>query len=267
MSYKSERAPTARRLVLDLVTARPSTGFSIQTLCRAGQVVGQSDASVRMAVKRLQGEGILERLDRGRYRLVPRALPTYASVAGWVDRDDLVVDWTGGWLGVVGPAPGVMSRQQGRDHQRALELAGYRLWRGGLAVRPDNLRGGVRAQRRHLAESGLHADAAVLTLADLPRDALVEVKSLWAVAPLLASHQRLARALSDSRARRRTMAREEAARESLELGSEVIAAIIRDPLLPGTICPSAPRRRLVARMRSYQGEAQRLWAELLDLDA
>lgn len=267
MSYKPDRSPTARRLVLDLVTARPRTAFSIQTLCLAGQYVGQTDASVRMAVKRLNGEGILDRLDRGRYRLVPRALPTYPSVAGWAARDDLLVTWGGGWLGVVGPAPGLMSRQQTRDHQRALELAGYRSWRGGLAVRPDNLRGGVRAQRRQLAAAGLCSEATVLTLADLPRDALAEVKALWAVEPLLASHRRLAQALTDSRVRRATTTSEEAARESLELGREVIAAIIRDPLLPGTICPPAPRRRLIAMMSTYQREAQQLWAELLDLDA
>lgn len=267
MSYKTDRSPTARRLVLDLVTARPRTAFSIQTLCRAGQYVGQTDASVRMAVKRLNGEGILERLDRGRYRLVPRALPTYSSVAGWAGRDDLLVSWDGGWLGVVGPVPGVMSRQQTRDHQRALELAGYRSWRGGLSVRPDNLRGGVRAQRRQLAGAGLNPDATVITLADLPREALAEVRGLWAVEPLLSTHRRLAMALRDSRARRGTTSREEFARESLELGSEVIAAIIRDPLLPGTICPPAPRRRLIAMMGAYQREAQQLWAELLDLDS
>ncbi len=267
MSYKTERSPTARRLVLDLVTARPRTAFSIQTLCRAGQYVGQTDAAVRMAVKRLNGEEILERLDRGRYRLVPRALPTYSSVAGWARRDELLVSWAGGWLGVVGPVPRAMSRQQTRDHQRALELAGYRSWRAGLSVRPDNLRGGVRAQRRQLAGAGLSPDATVITLADLPREALAEIGALWAVEPLLDSHRRLAKALQDSRARRGTTSPEEAARESLELGSEVIAAIIRDPLLPGTMCPPAPRRRLIAMMGAYQQEAQELWAELLDLDA
>jgi phenylacetic acid degradation operon negative regulatory protein len=134
-------------------------------------------------------------------------------------------------------------------------------------VRPDNLRGGVRAQRRQLVGAGLNPDAAVITLADLPREALAEVRALWAVEPLLATHRRLAKALEDSRAQRRTSSPEEAARESLELGSEVISAIIRDPLLPGTMCPPAPRRRLVAMMGAYQQEAQQLWAELLDLDA
>src|SRR5699024_9530492 len=86
---------TARRLLLELVTARPRHSFSIAALCRAGEIVGFSAPSIRMAVTRLSEEGTLERDGRGSYTLHPQALLASPHVQNWAHRHTQRILWSG----------------------------------------------------------------------------------------------------------------------------------------------------------------------------
>jgi phenylacetic acid degradation operon negative regulatory protein len=257
--------PTARKLLLDLVTARPRTRFTISALCRAGEIVGLSAPSVRMAAKRLNEEGVLERAGRGVYLPRPERLRTYPHVEHWTARDATRVPWTGRWAAVENSATARTDRAALRHHDRALQLLGFHAWRGALNVRPDNLRGGVAGLRETLTGTGMAPGAVVFAIDGLDPATDLELRGLWDTEALTEALGRTADELTRSRDRLHTLSPEEFARESLLLGSRAIATILHDPLLPEELCDPAPHRRLVALTKTYQDTAQEVWGRLLDL--
>lgn len=257
---------TARKLLLDLVTARPRTRFSISTLCRAGDIVGLSAPSIRMAAKRLNEEGVLERDGRGVYIPHPDRLRTYLHVEHWAARDGSRVPWTGRWAAVENSATARTERAALRHHDRALQLLGFHAWRGALHVRPDNLRGGVDGLRRTLTGTGMAADAVVFVIDRLDPATDRELRGLWDIGDLVDGLTRTADELTRSRERLGALSPEEFAHESLLLGGRAIATILHDPLLPEELCDPGPHRHLVALTTAYQDTAQAVWGRLLGLD-
>ncbi|TDC96597.1 hypothetical protein [Actinomadura sp. 7K507] len=256
---------TARKLLLDLVTARPNTRASIAALCRAGEIVGLSAPSIRMAAKRLNEEGVLERDGRGVYIARPDRLRAYAHIEHWATRHTARVPWTGRWAAVENSATARTDRATLRHHDRALQLMGFHAWRA-LHVRPDNLRGGVDDLRRVLTETGMAPDAVVFAMDRLDPATDGELRRLWDTGDLGARHTRTADELTRSRERLGTLSPEEFAHESILLGSRAIAAILHDPLLPEELCDPGPHRHLVAVMKEYQDTAQAVWGRLLGFD-
>ncbi|HEY8482013.1 MAG TPA: hypothetical protein VIL71_19475 [Spirillospora sp.] len=257
---------SARKLLLDLITARPGTRFTISALCRAGEIVGHSAPSIRMAATRLNEEGVLERDGRGVYIGRPDRLRAYPHVQQWATRQRSRVPWTGRWVAVENSTTPRTDRTVLRHHDRALRLLGFHVWRGALHVRPDNLRAGIGGLRRALAETGMAPDAAVFTIDDLTPDTDRELRGLWDVDGLVATLTATADELTQSRKRLDDLSPEEFARESLLLGSRAITTILHDPLLPDELCDPEPHRRLVTVTRDYQHTARRIWTRLLDLD-
>ncbi|MEU8796512.1 hypothetical protein [Spirillospora sp. NPDC048819] len=257
---------TARRFLLDLVTARPRIRFSIATLCLAGEIVGLSAPSIRMAAKRLNEQGVLERDGRGVYIARPDRLRAYPHIEQWATRHTTRVPWTGRWAAVENSATARTDRAALRQHDRALQLLGFHAWRGALHVRPDNLRGGVDGLRRTLTGTGMAPGAVVFAIDRLDPATDRELRELWDTGDLIARLTRTADELTRSRERLGALSPEEFAHESLLLGSRAIATILHDPLLPEELCDSGPHRRLVAVTTSYQDTAQAVWGRLLGLD-
>ena len=257
---------TARGLLLDLVTARPHTRFSIAALCKAGEIVGLSAPSIRMAVTRLNEEGTLERDGRGSYTLHPDALPASPHVQHWAIRHTTRVRWSGTWAAVDNSTTARTDRTALRHHDRALNLLGFRAWRGALHVRPDNLTGGVDTLRDTLKDTGMAPDAVVFGIHHMDTDSDIELRRLWDADDLVSRLDQTASALSESRERLPELTSKEFAHESLLLGSGAITTILHDPLLPDELCDPEPYRRLVTLTRAYQDTAQDIWGRLLGLD-
>jgi phenylacetic acid degradation operon negative regulatory protein len=226
----------------------------VGALVAAAALLGIPENSTRVAVTRLLASGALVRDERGRYRLGPAAAPVDARVAGWRQLEERVVRWEGGWLAVqrAGLARGAGAR--------ALRLLGFAAWSRELALRPDNLRGGLAAVRTELHALGLPAAAPVFALHGFDAQAQARACALWDVAALRARYVQSRLALEKSEARL-ARAREEAAMtESFLLGGRVIRELVSDPLLPEALVPAAERRALVAAMRRYDRIGRRLWA-------
>ncbi|MGP4022600.1 hypothetical protein [Actinomadura sp. 3N407] len=257
---------TARKLLLDLVTARPRTRFSISALCRAGEIVGLSAPSIRMAAKRLNEQGVLERDGRGVYTPHPERLRAYPHIEHWATRHASRVPWTGRWAAVENSATARTARTTLRHHDRALQLLGFHTWRGALHVRPDNLSGGVDELRRTLTGTGMAPGAVVFAIDRLDPATDRELRGLWNTGDLIARLTRTADELTRSRERLGTLSPEEFAHESLLLGSRAISTILHDPLLPEELCDPGPHRHLVALTTAYQDTAQAVWGRLLGLD-
>jgi phenylacetic acid degradation operon negative regulatory protein len=235
----------------------------VAALVAAGELFGLGESSVRVAVTRLLAAGHLERDERGLYRLGAEAQPVDRQVRAWRRREDDAVRWSGAWIGVHTAG---LPRARGRvrsTRERALRLLGFRDLAAGLAVRPDNLRGGVARLRDDLAALGLGAGAVVARLDALDAVSEARARALWDVDAMRAGWARLRARLEASEARLPQLEPGRAMAESFLLGGLAIRHIVRDPLLPEPIAPVAERRALVAAARRYDLAGRRVWSAFM----
>ena len=254
--------PSAPDLILDLLVAHRGA-LSAQLLCRAGALMSIGESTLRVALTRLASDGKIERSERGSYAL-NRAGPALSrTVDGWRQHGAQALAWRNDWLAVHDAGVPRADKTAWRHHGLALSLRGFAPLQPGLHIRPDNLRGGLAAERDQLKGLGLSSSALLFRLADLDEATQTAARKLWNVRALAADYQRLQTGLERSEKRLGKQPLEAAVRESLLLGRAVIAHLIRDPLLPAELMSSAPRVALLAVTRRYQDKARKLWREWL----
>lgn len=255
--------PAATDLVLDFLSTAKGGRMSAQDLCRAGGIMGLAEPVVRVALTRLARQEKIHKTERGVYAFHPAYRPLPEDVGHWRARLGWIAAWKGGWVGVQDAGLSGGERTIARRHQRALALRGFRQWKPGLHLRPDNLRGGVDAMRAQLADLGLRAQAEVFALSGLDRAQARAAQGLWNAAALKAGYVAELKRLAESERRLARLGPEAAAREGLLVGRAVIAQIVRDPLLPEEILGGNERGRLVAAMTAYQTRSLKVWAAIL----
>src|SRR5580765_171872 len=139
----------------------------VRALVAAGDLFAISENSVRVALARLLADGLIERDERGAYRLGPRAQTVSHQVASWRSLDARLRPWDGGWIGVHTAGLARASRSIVRRRVRALDWLGFRELRAGLSLRPDNLVEGVPGTRERLQALGLDPATPVFALRDV----------------------------------------------------------------------------------------------------
>lgn len=234
----------------------------VSAIVAAGALFELSENRMRVAVARLLAAGHVARDDRGRYRLGDRAEPIDRRVRSWRRLEERTRRWNGGWTAVhLGPTAAGRSRAC-RDG-RALRLLGFETLVRGLAVRPDNLRGGADGVRGELTAVGLDPASLVFRAEALDAVAEARARGLWDAETLLEGYARSLREVEASERHLASLSEEEAMVESFLLGGRVIRQLVLDPLLPEAIAPAGPRRSLVAAMRRYDRAGRRCWAPFL----
>lgn len=252
--------PSPRSLALDLLSTLRGESMPVGALVAAGALFGIPENGMRVALTRLLGAGALARDERGRYRLGPAAAPLNERVVAWRSLEDRVRRWEGGWVAVHCAG---LPRGRGAAAERAaraLRLLGFAQFARDLALRPDNLRGGVAGVREELRALGLPPRAEVFALSALDADAESRARGLWDAAALRAGYARSRLALAKSEARLQRATEEAAMVESFRLGGRVIRELVSDPLLPEPLVPVAERRALAAALRRYDRAGRRVWA-------
>lgn len=263
-------AVPARSLILDLLSTLRRGSMPVRALVEAGALLGVAEGSVRVALTRLLADGRVERDERGSYRLGAGAQAVAERVAGWRRLEERVRPWDGAWLAVLAaapaarrPAPGRGGRPGRRGHARALRLLGFRELARGVAVRPDNLAGGIEAVRGELARLGLPPGAIVAALRGLDAVTEARARGLWDAEALVAGYRRGVRALDTSQRRLASRSEADAMVESFRLGGAWLRQLALDPLLPEPIVPAGERAALVAAMRRYDEAGRACWAPFL----
>jgi phenylacetic acid degradation operon negative regulatory protein len=253
-------SPSPRSLVLDLVSTLRGDSMPVGALVAAGALFGIPENGVRVAIARLFAGGALARDERGRYRLGPAVAALGERVVAWRRLEERVGRWEGGWVAVHAAAlPRGRSSAAARA-ARSLRLLGFAPFARDLALRPDNLRGGVAAVRAELHALGLPAGTPVFALSELDAAADARARGLWDVAALRAGYAKSRLALARSEARLARATEEAAMVESFQLGGRVIRELVSDPLLPEPLLPAAERHALVAALRRYDRAGRRAWA-------
>ncbi len=256
-------APSPRSLILDLLSTQRGESMPVGALVAAGALFGVPENGLRVALTRLLSRGLVARDERGRYRLGPAAGALNQRVVSWRRLEERVRRWEGCWIGV---ALGGLARGRGSAlaaAERPLRLLGFQELVPGLALRPDNLKGGVAAVRDELLALGLDPQAVVCELGALDAANEAKARGLWDAAALRRSYARSCRELAASEARLGRLAEGAAMKESFQLGGRVIRALVQDPLLPEPLVPAEERRAVVAALRRYDRAGRRAWAAFL----
>jgi phenylacetic acid degradation operon negative regulatory protein len=256
--------PSPRSLILDLLSTVGRAAAPVRALVEAAGLFQISAGSLRVALARLLADGLVERDARGLYRLGARARGLAAEVSAWREVERRVVAWRGGWIGAHTAAPAGSARA--RDPRaRALRLLGFRPVFPGLALRPDNLAGGVDGVRRRLAALGAGA-VPVFTVSDLDAEAERAARAGWDAEELTAGYKSTRAALLASAARLAELPVAAARAESFQLGGAAIRQIVLDPLLPEPIVAAKHRAALLEAMLRYDRIGRRMWAGWLGGD-
>ena len=250
--------PTAKSLTLDLLSSLRGGSMPIAALVAAAELFGVAGGSVRVAVTRLLAAGQVERGGRGRYRLGPGAQAVDHYARGWKEREARLRRWDDRWIGVQAPLPGADPVSD-----RALAWLGFERLNPGLALRPDNWKGGATALRNELAGLGLAREATVFRLDSLDEPEESRARSLWNAAMLERGYREALASLE--RSARDLLARSEAEAmvESFLLGGRVIRQLARDPLLPEALVPGEQRRAVIAAMGAYDRAGRRAWSAFM----
>jgi phenylacetic acid degradation operon negative regulatory protein len=260
----SDVNPTAKSLVLDLLSTLRRGTMPVGALVEAGRMFGIAENSTRVALTRLRASGRIERDARGRYRLGATAQPVARRVTGWRELERRLRRWDGGWVGLLdGEAAAGAGRGERRRCQRALRLLGFRSLTPSLCVRPDNLRGGVDALRGELAALGLPPGTRVFGIHALDAVTEARARTLWTADALERGHRDRRAEVEASARRLRALADDAAMVESFLLGGRAIRQLVLDPLLPDAIVAGTERRALLEAMRGYDRLGRRAWAGFL----
>ncbi len=258
--------PTAKSLLLDLLSTVGRGSVPVRALVRAGGLFGIEANAIRVALARLRSAGLVVLDGRGRYCLGEGARAVRGQVVSWRSIDRRVRPWAGGWLAVHTAGLGRSNRSALRRWQRALRFLGFRELDPGLELRPDNLAEPTCETRARLGELGLEPGALVFRLDDLDSAWAGRARACWDADALAARYRALRETLERSAAGLAGLARERAMVESFLLGGAALRQLAYDPLLPEAIAPAAERQRLVREMERYDRLGRDAWSGVLEVD-
>ena len=247
-------APTAKSLILDLLSTLRRGSMPVRALVAAGALFDVDENNIRVALARLLSSGLVARDERGRYRLGERAEAVGRQVARWRSIEQELRPWTGAWVAVLGAD---------RRAERPLQFFAFRELTPGMHVRPDNLAGGVATLRQQLVALGLSADVVVASLGDLDEATEARARALWDTSALRAGYRDARARLARSERRLPRLAPGTAMVESFLLGGAVLRQLALDPRLPDPLAPSEDRAALVDTMRRYDRLGRSCWAAFM----
>lgn len=262
---QSGARPTAKRLILSLLSQPNMSTLSLRQLGAWGDVLGQKPAAIRVTAGRLVKEDLLSKTRRGVYTIGPdgRALRDQASA--WITTLDQVGDWNGGWYCAHTGHLGKAIRRNVRGRQRALRLLGFRELVVGLWVRPDNLSHSATDMHIKLSQLGSETGVIVSRAVDLRQVGMTPPLTLWPRADLDAGYMRAVEVLEQSEQRLQGQGLRAVTRETFVIGENVIRQINADPLLPSECVDADARKRLVQAMQRYGEYCHPFWTEFLSI--
>jgi phenylacetic acid degradation operon negative regulatory protein len=253
----------AKRLVLELLTAADSHQGSVASLVAAGDILGVDAGSIRVALARLTAAGTLEVAARGEYRLAATTRALTKQVTSWRDVEKQIRRWDGGWAFVQLGEVARSDRTAQRRRQRALALLGFRALGKSIALRPDNLVGGVAALREQLTDLGLEEPAFVHRASELDPETEARVKKLFEGDKLTATYRQITARVGRFLLAMWDLSPRAAAKESFVFGSDVLRTIMFDPRLPEPLVDVAARRAMIDAAKRLDFAGRRVWAQLL----
>lgn len=257
------RRPTAKQLILSVLSQREIETMSIGQLIAWGGLFDHEAGAVRVTAARLVKEGLLETRERGVYAIGPGGRALRRAASGWRDALSRIERWNGGWLCAHTAHLGRTDKTALRARERAFRLTGFARLSPGLWSRPDNLAEGADQTFERLVELGLERSALLIEASGVHGALETDMQSLWPRENLQQGYDDCTRMMEESRKRLARMNVEDAAKESFLIGEYVIRQINADPLLPAEMIDARRRRRMVETMIAYNDFCAPIWVGFL----
>ncbi|MEM7155913.1 MAG: hypothetical protein AAF799_23885 [Myxococcota bacterium] len=248
--------------VLDLLSVSGPQGLPVAALVRGAEVMGVQGGALRVCLSRLKARGFVRADARGWYALGPAAQTLAEQVRHWRQLESHTTKWNGSWCAVHLDRLASNQRRERRDRERALNLLGFVEWRPGLALRPNNLRGGVSGVRERLVALGFDPSQPVFRMTEV--DASLD--GLWDGPALDASYRHGMEQLDASRRSVAELPIEAAAAEAFRVGGRALRSLAFDPLLPPPIVDVELRCRYAAAVAAYDRMGREIWSKLLQFE-
>ncbi len=259
--------PTARSLILDLLSTLRRGTMPVRALVESGALLGIEQNNIRVSLARLYTSGRIERDERGRYRLGPAVAAINLRLRGWGEFSARRSTWRGDWIAVhcgrLGRGP-ARRRREG-----ALEMLGFRELETGFSLRPNNLRGGLEDMRQQLVSLATGTDTQecalgrVFVVRDLDPTSDLEARSLWDADRLARDAETSLMDLRASEARLPRLPNDAAMVETFLVGGRVLRQLMRHPMLPIEILDPRPLDDLLEAMKRYDRLGRNHWARFL----
>jgi len=261
---QSGARPTAKRLILSLLSQPNMSSLSLRQLVAWGDLLGQKPAAIRVTAGRLVQDALLSKTSRGVYTVGPAGLALRDQASAWGSALDQVQDWKGGWYCAHTGHLGKAIRRNVRARERALRLLGFRELVVGLWIRPDNLVHSATDMHMRLCQLGAEADVVVSRSEDMLQLAKADPMILWPLSDLDAGYRRARAVLQESQRRLAGQGLRAVTHETFVIGEQVIRQINTDPLLPAVYINADARKAMVQAMRHYSEFCHPFWAEFLN---
>lgn len=259
MVFAASASPTAKGLIQTLLLAAEGEAFPSRQLVAAGALFGISENNIRVALVRLQNEGLAEATVRGTYALGEGAKKLGEAVFAWRDIEQHMAPWNGQYIGAHVAALPRSDRSALHKRDRALRMLGFREVSKGLLVRPDNLVGGVAACRDRLEHLGLDSEAMVFGLQSPCHRLSDRVEALWGLSQLSQAYQHDGDRLRRWMTQADQLPPDQAAREAYLLDRVAVRQVVWDPLLPTEWVDAAARQAFFATVRDFDAAGRALW--------
>ena len=263
MSPEQANKPTAKRLVLSLLSAPSLPEVSIAQLQRWGALFDIDAATMRVTVGRLVRQALLDSEQRGVYRMGPAGRALGAAASGWRNAEARICDWEGDWLFAHVAHLGRVNRSALRARERAFRLGGFAEFASGLWCRPANFREAPGETRERLLALGLEPEAILTRVCDTPGIPDRQFLDLWPRRQIEGSYRQHLRAMRTSSDRLGRLTPDAAAKETLLVGEAVIRQINADPLLPQTLIDTGLRAEMITRMIDYDALGRDVWEQFI----
>ncbi|MEP2989497.1 MAG: hypothetical protein ABJN65_05630 [Parasphingorhabdus sp.] len=256
--------PSAKRLILSVLSQPNLHETHIGQLVRWGGLFGHAPATIRVTAGRLTKQDLLENTGRGIYRIGKTGEALQKTAAAWTSILNRVGDWDGEWLCIHTAHLGRSDKTAVRARERAFRLMGFEQLVTGLWCRPANLIEQASVSLSRLIALGLERNGVLLHMNDANICAEVDPFALWPRQTLEAQYRKVIDLLNASQQRLTQLDMGAAMRESFLVGEHVIRQINADPLLPKEMIDTSLREQMVTAMRSYDAYCHPLWVQFRD---
>ena len=251
--------PTPKRLILSLLSAPTMENVEIGHLIEWGGLFDIEAAATRVAVGRLVKQGFIESVARGTYSIGPQGRLMAKTASSWMEAEQRVRPWSGGWILVHSSHLGRTNKTALRARERAFRLNGFVECVAGLWLRPANFAESLTQTRDSLLALGLESAAVVSVASELAGVDEHDLFGLWPRHDIESAYNRHRDAMHRSASRLDTLSLAEAARETIIVGEAVIRQINADPLLPEPMIDIASRHAMIAQMLDYDTLGREIW--------
>jgi phenylacetic acid degradation operon negative regulatory protein len=255
--------PSARAIILDLLSTAENRVYSAAELTLAGTAFGIEATGMRTAIARLKADGRLRQVERGAYVLGLEGEPLQRRLRQWRNVTERRRSWDGAWLLAFASPKERADRAIWRRTVHALEFDGFAEAEPNLWVRPDNLQGGAATARIRLAELGHAQSMLIVSAREVDAEREKRFRALWNSPKAAREHLALAAALDRYGKTAASLADAPAAALTLLVGREAIRRIVHDALLPDEMSSIDALQTLISAMDRFDVVGRAAWGRFL----